>query len=198
MILFAAVLFACGLAMLIRWMPRILESRLVRLGAGIVLVTAVLLAFVPALITGLLFICSAPTGLLMVGVGAVRCFIRSDKPLEADIAALEAAARRTDRVWPDDPPLRQVVEMAKHGVRAAPSLFALLRFESEQQLSDETWSASLEQQAALALCRIYGERPSSARTVYDRHATAAENRQVKSFWEGTVRRDHAGRELADG
>jgi hypothetical protein len=188
MILLAAVLFAFGLVVLARWMPRILESPLARFGAAIVLITAVLLACVPALITGLLFMFSAPIGVLMIGVGAVRCFITSGKQVETDIAALESAARRTDRVWPDDPPLQQADDMTKHGIRAAPALLALLRFESDQQLSDETWSASLEQQAALALCRIYGESPTGARTVYDRRATAAENRQVKSFWQARVTR----------
>jgi hypothetical protein len=188
MILLAAVLLAFGLVVLARWMPQILESWLARIGASIVLVTALLLAFVPALVTGLLFILSAPVGVLMIGVGAVRCFITSGKQVDTDIAALEVAARHTDRVWPDDPPLRQADEMTKHGIRAAPGLLALLRFESDQQLRDETWSPSLEQQAALALCRIYGEPPAGARTVYDRRATAAENRQVKSFWEMKVAR----------
>lgn len=188
MILLAAVLFAFGLVVLARMMPRILESRLARLGAGIVLVTAVLLALVPSLITGLLVFFAAPIGVLMIGVGAVRSVVASGTQVEADLAAFEAAARRTDRVWPDDPPLRQVDDMAKHGIRAAPALLALLRFESDQQLSDETWSASLEQQAALALCRIYGEPPSGARTVYDRRATAGENRGVKSFWKARIAR----------
>jgi hypothetical protein len=52
--------------------------------------------------------------------------------------------------------------VANHGIRAGPALVALLRFESDEQLSEETWSAHVEQQAELALCRIYGElRPPS-------------------------------------
>ena len=70
---------------------------------------------------------------------------------------------------------------------AAHPLLSLLRFESEQQLSDETWGLQLEQQAALALCRIYGETASSGRTVYGPRATPSENRRVKAFWTARIK-----------
>jgi hypothetical protein len=75
---------------------------------------------------------------------------------------------------------------AQAGAAAHP-LLSLLRFESEQQLSDETWGLQLEQQAALALCRIYGETASSGRTVYDPRATPSENRRVKEFWTARIK-----------
>src|SRR5687767_13179915 len=162
------------------WMqPKAYDSRLVRAGAAILLATSVLLALVPGLPTGLLFFLSAPVALLLIGLGMLRKLGNRRKGLNDDIAALVAAAKSAGRVWPDDAPLPQVDRVAKHGVQAAPALVSLLRFESEEQLSDSTWSASLEQQVELALCKIYGELPSGARTVYDIQAAPAENRQVK-------------------
>jgi hypothetical protein len=167
--------------------PEVLESRLVRTGAIAVLVSSGLLFFLPAMITGLLFFVSVPIGLLLIVVGTVLTLVQSDTRRDKDIAALALAAKRSGRLWPDDAPLAQVDQVVKHGSPAGPALVALLRFESEEQFSDPTWSTSVEQQAELALCRIYGEVPKGARTVYDIHATTAENRQVKQFWDSRVR-----------
>jgi hypothetical protein len=84
--------------------------------------------------------------------------------MNANVAALAVAAKRAGRVWPDDLPLRQVDDVVKHGLQAAPALVSLLRFDSEEQSSDPTWNPSVEQQAELALCRIYGEVPRGAIT----------------------------------
>jgi hypothetical protein len=167
--------------------PAVRESRLVRTGAVVLLVTAGLLALVPALVTGLLFFVLAPIALLMILLGTILGVGRGDKRVHEDVAALAAAARGTNRLWPDSPALPQVDRVAQSGLRAGPALVALLRFESAAQLSDETWSPNVEQQAALALCRIYGELPSGASTVYDTGATAEENSRVKRFWEARVR-----------
>ena len=167
--------------------PEVLDSRLVRTGTIAVFVSAGLLFFLPTMITGLLFFVSVPIGLLLIIVGTVLTLTQSDKRRNADIATLAAAAKTTGRLWPDDSPVPQVGQVVKHGTHAGPALVALLRFESEEQFSDPTWSPSVEQQAELALCRIYGELPKGARTVYDVRATPAENRRVKQFWEARVR-----------
>ncbi len=166
--------------------PEVLDSRLVRTGAAVFFLTSALLFVFPAMITGLLFFVSAPIALLLVLVGTILSFIKSDKRMNADVAALAVAAKRTARLWPDDSPLRQVDDVVKHGSRAGPALVSLLRFESEEQFSDPTWNPTVEQQAELALCRIYGELPLGARTVYDVRATSLQNRQVKQFWESRV------------
>jgi hypothetical protein len=167
--------------------PEVLESRLVRAGAIAVFVSSGLLLFLPAMVTGLLFFVAVPVGLLLIVVGTVLSLTQSDKRMNADVAALAVAAKRTGRLWPDDAPLPQVDEVVKHGMHAGPALVALLRFESEEQFSDPLWSPSVEQQSELALCRIYGEAAKGARTVYDIRATTAENRQVKQFWDARVR-----------
>jgi hypothetical protein len=169
------------------WMqPRARHSRLVKLGAVVLLLTSAALAGFPGLATGLLFVVLAPLALLLIVTGTVLQFVNRYKGLNDDVAALTAAAKTTARVWPGDGPLPQVDRVATHGVRAAPALVSLLRFESEEQLRDARWSLGLEQQAELALCKIYGELPSGARTVYDVQATPEENRQVKRFWEARV------------
>ena len=167
--------------------PEARDSRLVRIGAVVLLGTAGMLAVLPSLATGLLFWFSAPIGVLLILIGTGLSFVKGDKGMHDDIAALAAAAQRTGRMWPDGPSLPQVDQVARHGLRAGPALVSLLRFESEGQLSDATWSPSVEQQVELALCRIYGELPSGTRTVYDMQATPAENRPVKQFWEARVR-----------
>jgi hypothetical protein len=167
--------------------PRSWDSRLVRVGAYVLLFTSVTMALVPGLGTGLLFLVSAPLALLLIAIGTIRQVTNRHKGLNDDIAALAVAARGTARLWPGDAPLPQVEGVAKHGLRAAPALVSLLRFESEAQLTDGTWSPGLEQQVELALCKIYGELPSAARTVYDVQATPEENRQVKQFWEAHLR-----------
>ena len=169
------------------WMqPGARDSRLVKIGAVVLLLTSATLAVLPGLATGLLFFLLAPLALLLIVTGTVLKLVNRSKGLNDDIAALAAAAKATARVWPGDAPLPQVDRVAKHGLRAAPALVTLLRFESEAQLGDGTWSPGLEQQVALALCKIYGELPSGARTVYDVQTTPEENRQVKEFWEAVV------------
>jgi hypothetical protein len=191
MVILLAVLM--GALVIIRMTkPEILESRLVRTGAGVLFGMSVLLFLFPALITGLLFMFSAPIALLLILVGTILSFVNSDTRMNEDVAALVVAAKRTRPLWPDDPPLRQVDAVARHGLRAGPPLVSLLRFVSDEQFSDETWSPNVEQQVALALCRIYGELPLANRTVYDVRATSTENSQVKQFWNARV---HSAREL---
>ena len=181
------VLVVVALLVIGRTRPAVLDSRLVRIGAGALIVTSGLISFLPGLSTGLLFVFLAPIAMLLIVLGSILNIVKSDKAMRADVAALAVAAQRSGRVWPDDPPLGEVDRVAKHGLRAAPALLSMLRFASEEQLNDHTWSASVEQQAELALCRICGELPSGSRTVYDIRATAAENRRVKQFWEARIR-----------
>jgi hypothetical protein len=181
------IAFVATLALAVRANRVIWRSRLVRAGAGLFVTASALLALFPALVTGLLFAALAPLGLILVLAGSIAAVATRRRRLGQDIDALVAAAQRSGRTWPDDPELPQVHVLAQHGVAAAPALLRLLRVESEHHLNDGAWSLQLEQQAALALCRIYGETPSGGRTVYDPRAGASENVGVKAFWMGKAR-----------
>jgi hypothetical protein len=61
--------FFVGLVFVAGTKPDLLESRLVRFGAALLVVAVGLLAFVPALITGLLFMFSVPIAVLLILVG---------------------------------------------------------------------------------------------------------------------------------
>jgi len=181
------IAFVVTLAIAVRANREIWRSRLVRAGTGLFVTASALLALFPALVTGLLFAVLAPLGVILVLAGSIAAIATRRRRLGHDIDALVAAARSSGRTWPDDPELPQVHALARHGVAAAPALLRLLRIESEQQLTDGAWSLQLEQQAALALCRIYGETPSGGRTVYDPRAGASDNVGVKAFWMGKAR-----------
>jgi hypothetical protein len=180
------IVFVAVLVFAARARPALRDSGLVRGGAVLFVVSTALLAVLPALVTGLLFAVLAPIGLLLVIGGSIMAAANSRRRVDDDIKALVAGAKSTGRCWPEDPPLQQVEVVAKHGLAAAHPIMSLLRFDSEEQLTDETWSPQLEQQAALALCKIYGETASSGRTVYDPRATPSENRRVKEFWAAKV------------
>lgn len=174
--------------------PEIRQSRLVRIGAAVYVLTYATLRVFGAFVTdnplgpGMLFAFSTPIAFLLMLIGSVQTFVKRDTGIGKDVSALVAAAKKTSRLWPDDGSLREIDEVARHGPQAGPSLVGLLRFESDEQLADETWSPAVEQQAALALCRIFGETPAAGRTVYDVRSTSAENARVKPFWTARVAR----------
>jgi hypothetical protein len=167
--------------------PEARESRLVRAGAAVLLPTFVMLTLIPSMFTGLLFYFTAPFAILAILIGTILSFVKSDRQMQQDVEKLVAASRRSNRVWPDDPRLPEIEFVTRHGGVAGPALVARLQFDSEDRLRDETWSPGVEQHLELALCRIYGETPAGARTVYDVRATAAENAKVKLVWEARVR-----------
>ena len=162
--------------------PAVRQSTMVRAGAGLFLASVGLVMLIPALVTGLLFVVLAPAGIVLALVGGILSVAGSGRRLDRDVAALVASAQQSGRTWPDDPPARELDAVANHGSAAVPGLLSLLRFDSEDRLNDPAWSLQVEQQAALALCRIFGETAAAGRTVYGSRATSTDNVRVREFW----------------
>ena len=106
--------------------------------------------------------------------------------MEADVARLVAAAKRLDTAWPWLSEIPEVALVARHGVAVAPALVAELRYKSEQQWGSEGWNLHVEQQVALALCKIFGVAPESGRTVFGIRSFEAQNRLVRAYWRTKV------------
>jgi len=103
-----------------------------------------------------------------------------------DVARLVAAAKQLDTAWPWQPAIPEVERVARHGPAVAPALLAELRYESEEQWGSGDWDLHVEQQVALALCRIFDVPPESGRTVFGVRATAEQNGTVREFWRARV------------
>jgi hypothetical protein len=120
----------------------------------------------------------------MVVLGAVQALLeRTDTRLNRDIAALVASAESSRPIWPDEPPVPEVDRVATHGSRAGSALVALMG----------TRNVHVEQQAALALCKIYRVLPTAGETVRDARTTAEDNGQVNGFWRTKVNATKAHR-----
>ena len=179
--------------------PAVRRSKLVR--GGLVLVSVGWAALAVAgrfndnpLGFGFLLAVTTPLGAAMMLVGAMLALLeRTDRRLNQDIAALVAAAGSSRPVWPDEPPLPEVDRVATHGSHASAQLVALLETASEDPVSASPGSVHVEQQAALALCRIYGVLPTAGETVHDARSTPQENSQVIGFWRRKVSATQAHR-----
>lgn len=173
--------------------PAVRHSKLVRGGLALVSVGWAALAVAGRfndnpLGFGFLLAFTTPLGSAMMLVGAMQALLkRTDRRLNQDIAALVTAAESSRPVWPDEPPLPEVDRVATHGSRASSALVALLGTESDDPASASPGSVHVEQQAALALCRIHGVLPTAGETVCDARSTSQETRQVAAFWRRKVR-----------
>ena len=172
--------------------PTVRQSRLVRGGLVLVSLGWVLL-FVAGRFNnnplgfGFLFALTTPFGAAMMLLGATRALLkRTDTRLNRDVAALVTSAEGSRPFWPDEPPLPEVDRIATHGSRAGSALMALLGAESDDRSSPGLRNVHVEQQAALALCKIYGVLPTAGETVRDARSTAQENSQVTGFWRRKV------------
>jgi hypothetical protein len=100
--------------------------------------------------------------------------------MKADVARLVAHANRLKRLWPWQPPVPEVDRVARHGKTVAPLLVALIGDDPDLPEPDRPeWR--VQQQAALALCRIYGVRDECGH-VYCNRASREQNKRVKTFW----------------
>lgn len=104
--------------------------------------------------------------------------LRTDEALQADVAQLVSAARKRTMLWPWRPPEPEVAVVASHGKAIAPLLVTLL---VENPETTEGADLNVQQQVALALCRIYGV-PEIAGHVYMNRASLEENARVRAFW----------------
>src|SRR3954466_7332662 len=191
-LLYGLIVVALVVIALVRRETR--RSLLVRAGAALLGLSLALVMLAPSLLAFALFFLVAPIGVVLMMVGTILSFVTPGRRVRRDVEAFVAAARRSNRVWPDHPPMSALDRVVEHGPAAGSALAARLQFDSIERLRDETWSTTLEQQLGLALCRIYGETPAGARTVYDVRAMADENTKVKAFWDARVRaRPQVGR-----
>ena len=104
--------------------------------------------------------------------------------MKADVARLVAAADKLERLWPWEPPLEEVTRVARHGQTIAPLLVDLLGDDPDLPEPDRPkWT--VQQHAALALCRIYGVREECGH-VYCNRASREQNKSVKTFWASKI------------
>jgi hypothetical protein len=136
---------------------------------------------------GFLFAFTTPLGAVMMLLGAMQALLeRPDKRLNRDIAASVTSAEGARPVWPDEPPVPEVDRVATHGPRAGSALLVLLAAEPDDPSSASPRNVHVEQQAALALCKIYSVLPTAGETVRDARSTPQENSQVTGFWRRKV------------
>jgi hypothetical protein len=100
--------------------------------------------------------------------------------MKADVNRLVARAEKVERLWPWQSPIPEVERVVRHGKRIAPLLVALLD-EDPDVPSPEAPAWTVQQQAALALCRIFGVSQECGR-IYCNRATQEINRGVRIFW----------------
>ena len=176
--------------------PQVRHSRLVRSGLVLVLLGFVALA-VGSRFTdnpvgaGLLLSFTTPLGAMMMVLGAMQVFLegamkKTDKRLNRDIAALVASAESSRPVWPDEPALPEVDLVATHGSRAGSALVMLLGADLDDPSGTSARSVHVEQQAELALCKIYRVLPTAGETVRDARSSPQETNHVSGFWRRMV------------
>lgn len=102
--------------------------------------------------------------------------------MKAEVAILVYTAQQRDKLWPWAAELSQVETVAAFGPAIAPLLLELLSANPDYD-TDADWQ--VEQQVALALCKIYGVNPEPGR-VYMNRATAETNAQIKPYWTHAV------------
>jgi HEAT repeat protein len=117
--------------------------------------------------------------------------------MKADVARLVAAAEsRTDR-WPRQapPPLPEVTAVASHGLSIVPLLTVLLSDTPDAVRDPKGWK--IQQQVALALCRIYSETAHCGRVPCEGDPPER-IRFAKTGWMRKIAADEALRALPHG
>jgi hypothetical protein len=104
------------------------------------------------------------------------------KQVRKDVAHLVHAARQLDKLWPWQPAIPDVAIVAADGHAAGPFLVALLADDPD---FDEGVDWHVQQQVALALCKIYGVKEGPGH-VYMNRAFPKTNMRIKAFWVGKV------------
>ena len=87
--------------------------------------------------------------------------------MQADVDRLVRAAEQLSDTWPTQPPppISEVALVAQHGEPVTPMLLALLSDDSSVERDRKRWK--VQQQAALALIRIYSEAEQCGRVYCD-------------------------------
>jgi hypothetical protein len=130
-------------------------------------------------------------------VGASAVSAQQPSAMRNDVARMVRAAHKLHRLMPWSSPVVEIDRVVRHGKAVAPLLIVLLPDDpGDPDLSYEHWDerailagkqfdASVEQQAAVALCRIY-KRPATDCPMYLNRATREDNKSVKVFWLKTI------------
>ncbi len=92
---------------------------------------------------------------------------RSSSGMKDDVGRMVRAAEKVNGTWPSQAPpaVREVELVVGHGRTVAPLLLALLSDDPDVERDRRRWP--VQQQAALALCRIYSESEHCGRTYCD-------------------------------
>ena len=106
----------------------------------------------------------------------------SHEQLRANVEKLVQAAQKRTILWPWEGPVPEVASVATYGKAIAPMLVNLLAADPDAldvSLPEVDWY--VQQQIALALCKIYGVTEEAGH-VYMNRASREENASVKKFW----------------
>ena len=92
---------------------------------------------------------------------------QSTSVMQSDVDRLVQAAERLTRTWPSQspPPIPEVAIAARHGKAVVPLLMGLLSDDPNAERDRKRWK--VQQQVALALCRIYSESEDCGLTYCD-------------------------------
>jgi hypothetical protein len=117
--------------------------------------------------------------------------------MKADVERLVRAAEKLTGVWPSaaPPPIPEVALVARHGRPVAPLLTALLS--DDPAIERDPKRLKVQQQAALALCRIYSESQHCGRAFCDGDRPER-IRRVKEGWLAKVASNDAMQALPAG
>lgn len=108
---------------------------------------------------------------------------------KADVDRLVRAAEQLTGVWPTQPPpaIPEVALVARHGKSAVPLLTALLSDDPNAERDQKRWK--VQQQAALALCRIYSGSTTYCEPVPIDGNLPERNGNTKKGWLAKISRD---------
>ncbi len=120
--------------------------------------------------------------LSMAVVGLSAAEEPSHEQLRANVEKLVQAAQKRTTLWPWQGPVPEVASVAAYGKAIAPMLVNLLAADPDaldESSPEVDWH--VQQQIALALCKIYGVTEEAGH-VYMNRASREKNAEVKRFW----------------
>jgi len=106
----------------------------------------------------------------------------SQGEMRAEVAKLVSAAEKLTTLWPWSSPVPEVAQAAAYGKAIAPFLVSILADDPDslgESPPEVNWN--VQQQVALALCKIYGVTEEGGH-VYMNRASREQNANVKRFW----------------
>lgn len=120
----------------------------------------------------------------LVIAGVERGPVQPTAAMKADVDRLVVRAEKLERLWPWQSPIAEIERVVRHGKQVAPLLVKLLDDDPDDP-APEAPDWRVQQQAAVALCRIFRVSEECGR-IYCNRATREVNRGVKKFWLSTI------------